>query len=487
MKRRAGLLVHPTSLPGPYGIGDIGPSARELLGWMDAAELRIWQVLPVTPLDAFGSPYASASSFAWEPLLLSIDDLVEDEWLLTRERPFAPGRPSRINWPWVRSEKAKALGLAAERVVGGGVDLDGFAAEHPEVAEYALYHALEREQQQPWPSWPERLRLRDAAALSQAKGRLGAAISRNLALQWLLHKQWTRMRKEAAERGIEIWGDVPFFVGHRSADVWCSPGLWRLDEDGQPLAVSGVPPDAFTELGQLWGHPHYDEAAHKASDYDWWKRRFTRCLQAFDRVRIDHFRGFSEVWELEADAEDAVDGTWIAGPGRGLLGAMAEAFPSMPFLAEDLGVITEDVTALRSEFGLPGMAILQFAFGGDAAQPYLPHNHEPNTVVYTGTHDNDTTLGWYWGSEEHVRDHVRRYFACGDRDMPQAVIRAAWRSVSDTAILPLQDVLGLGSDGRLNTPGTAEGNWAWRAGLGAFSLALAGGLAAEVRLSGRAG
>ena len=485
MIRRAGLLVHPTSLPGPYGIGDVGPAVRELLAWMDAAELRIWQTLPITPLDPFGSPYASDSSFAWEPLLLSVDDLVEDEWLLARERPFAPSRANRIDWAWVRREKAKALALAAERVAAAE-NLDAFGEANPELREFALFRALQREQQGAWFDWPEPLRERDPSALEEARGRLGAAVSRHLALQWLLQVQWGRVREEARSRGIEIWGDVPFFVGHGSCDVWCAPELWRLDADRQPLAISGVPPDAFSTTGQLWGHPHYDEEAHREQGYAWWLSRFARCLEAFDRVRIDHFRGFAAVWELAAGAETAIDGTWVPGPGRPLLRAMKKRFPGMPFLAEDLGVITEEVANLREDYDLAGMTILQFAFGGDAAQPYLPHNHVRNRVVYTGTHDNDTTLGWYWGTSDHDRDHVRRYFACADRDLPHALTRAAWRSVADTAILPLQDVLGLGSDGRLNKPGTTEGNWAWRAGLGAFSLALARGVAEEVRISGRA-
>lgn len=485
MKRRAGLLVHPTSLPGPYGIGDIGPATRELLSWMDAAELRVWQVLPLTPIDPFGSPYASSSSFAWEPLLLSVDDLVEDGWLLARERPFARGRADRVDWSTVRTDKATALALAAERVVVD-VDLDAFAAVQPRLAEYALFRAIEREHQKAWFDWPEALRDRDAQALAKAEGRLSASVQRILALQWLLTEQWSRVRAEASSRGIEVWGDVPFFVGHGSCDVWMQPALWRLDDDCKPEVISGVPPDAFSETGQLWGHPHYDEEAHRGEDYAWWLARMGRCLDAFDRVRIDHFRGFHEVWEVAADAEDAVGGQWIAGPQAPLLGAMAEAFPTMPFLAEDLGVITDDVVALREAHDLPGMSILQFAFGGDGAHPYLPHNHVRNSVVYTGTHDNDTSLGWYWSLAEHERDHVRRYFACSDRDMPHVLCRAALRSVADTAIVPLQDILGQGTDGRMNRPGTTESNWAWRAGLGAFSLTLASGFADEVRLSGRA-
>ncbi len=485
LPRRGGLLVHPTSLPGPYGIGDIGPATRELLGWMDAAELRVWQVLPLTPVDPFGSPYASASAFAWEPLLLSIDDLVEDEWLLARERPFATGRSNRVDWPAVRQHKTAALALAAGRVAAQ-VDLEAFAEAHPQIATYALYRALEREHQAGWAAWPAPLRNRDPEAVEQAQSRLGAAVSRSLALQWLFVQQWTRVREEAASRGIEVWGDVPFFVGYDSAEVWAEPSLWRLDDDLAPKVVSGVPPDRFSDTGQRWGHPLYAESVHKRRKHAWWLDRLARALDAYDRVRIDHFRGLHEVWEIPAEAEDATSGAWVAGPGRPLLKAMAKRFPTMPFVAENLGVITPEVEALRRDFGLPGMAILQFAFGGEADNPYLPHAHGRDTVVFTGTHDNDTTLGWFTSAPDGERDHLRRYLACGDRDMPWALTRAAWRSVADTAILPLQDVLGLGGDARLNLPGTTEGNWGWRAGLGAFSLSLARGVADEIRLSGRA-
>lgn len=484
MRRRAGVLLHPTSLPGPYGIGDIGPAAREWLAWMDSADLRVWQVLPLHPIDPWGSPYAADSSVALEPLLLSIDQLVDDGWLLARERPLAPGPANTVDWAWVRKEKQRALVRAADRVAASG-ELDR-AKEPPEIADYALYRALKENLEAPWVAWPEALKHRDDKALASIRDGLSTEIDRHRALQWLLRKQWSGLRTAARVRGIEIWGDIPFFVPHDSADVWSHPELWRLDETGQPLVVSGVPPDAFSDDGQLWGHPLYDEAAHLAAGHGWWITRMGRLLELVDRVRIDHFRGMESVWEVPADATTAKDGKWVPGPRQPLLKALAAAHGTDPFIAEDLGVITDEVRALLDEFDLPGMVILQFAFDGSPNHPYLPHKHRPNQVCYTGTHDNQTSLGWFLSRGDEERDRVRRYLAVPDKDMPWAMVRAAWRSPADTAIVPLQDLLALDDAARLNKPGTTERNWAWRTHAEAFSLALAARVAGEVRISGRA-
>lgn len=484
MKRRAGALLHPTSLPGPYGIGDIGAPAREWLAWMDSAELRIWQVLPIHPIDPWGSPYAADSAIALEPLLLSIDTLVDDGWLLGRERPYATGPAHVVDWAWVRREKRKALNRAADRVVESG-ELDRNPPSEA-IERYALYRAIKNEQQTAWTDWPEGLRTRDAAALDRERDRLAKAIDRERALQWLMHKQWSTLRTMAKVRGIEIWGDIPFFVPHDSVDVWWEPDLWRLEPDGTPSVVSGVPPDAFSEDGQLWGHPLYNEAAHRASDYAWWRSRMRNLLEHVDVIRIDHFRGVEAVWENPADAETAADGTWVPGPGRPLLEAITTEFGRDTFIAEDLGVITEEVEALRDGFDLPGMVILQFAFDGSTNHPYLPHQHRRNQVCYTGTHDNQTSLGWFLSRSHEEQDRVRRYLAVPDKDMPWAFLRAAWRSPCDTAIVPLQDVLGLDDSARLNQPGTTEANWAWRTHAEAFSLMLASRVAGEVQISGRA-
>ncbi|MEN0067717.1 MAG: 4-alpha-glucanotransferase [Myxococcota bacterium] len=484
MNRRAGLLLHPTSLPGPYGIGDIGPSAKELLAWMDSAELRIWQVLPLHPIDPWGSPYAADSSVALEPMMLSVDDLVEDGWLLAREKPLAPGPAHRVDWTWVRTEKQKALDRAADRVVASG-ELER-AEPSPALDSYALYKAIKDEQERGWSAWPAPLRDRDPAALDEARDRLALRIGRHRALQWLLARQWSELRMAAKVRGIEIWGDVPFFVPHDSVDVWEAPSLWRLDEDRVPSVVSGVPPDAFSEDGQLWGHPLYDEAAHANTEYAWWRRRMRELLKVVDRVRIDHFRGFEGVWENPADATTAAHGQWVPGPGKPLLEVLTGDFGRETFIAEDLGVITDDVRELLTAFDLPGMAILQFAFDGEPNHVYLPHRHQRNQVCYTGTHDNQTSLGWFLSRGQEEQDRIRRYLAASDRDMPWALMRAAWRSPADTAIVPLQDLLGLDDQARLNLPGTTQGNWSWRTHAAAFTLTLASRVADEVQISGRA-
>ncbi|MEQ1504270.1 MAG: 4-alpha-glucanotransferase [Myxococcota bacterium] len=496
MKRRAsGVLLHPTSLPGPYGIGDVGPGARGFLQWLDAAGQRIWQVLPLNPVDHAGCPYASPSAFASEPLLLSIDDLVDDRLLRSAEKPYAPDRAGRVDWAGVRARKGAALRLAADRL-RTEVDLRAWAQTQPELATWATYKALADELGAPWPVWPEALRDRAPDALAAAADRLAGPIERELALQWLFDRQWDRLRTEAKGRGIALWGDVPIFVGLACADPWSAPWRWRLDGDRRPVVVSGVPPDAFSVDGQLWGHPLYDEEAHRREGFTWWIARMRRVLTQVDRVRIDHFRGFEAVWEVAAHATDARGGRWIPGPGRPLLDALRAAFGDprtgeMPFVAEDLGVITDDVKALRDAYHLPGMVILQFAFNGDALDRgrhdhgYLPHNHRPHQVCYTGTHDNDTALGWYRGTDEGTRGHVREYLAASDDDQPWALVRAALRSVCDTVVVPIQDLLGKGSEARVNVPGRVDGNWSWRMDDEPLSLSLAGRVAHEVLLSGR--
>jgi 4-alpha-glucanotransferase len=488
--RRSGILLHPSSLPGRHGIGDLGPAARSFLDWMQSAGQHIWQVLPLNVVDFAGCPYASESAFAHEPLLLSLDDLVEDG-LLERVELQGPAG-DRVDWTWVRTHKVPLLVQAADRV-RSQVDLQKWGSLHPELETWALYRALSEELGTPWFQWPLPLRDRAPSELEAARHRLRAPIERSLALQWLFDRQWARLRQHAHARGIELWGDVPIFVGWICADVWARPHLWRLDADRRPTVVSGVPPDAFSAEGQLWGHPLYDEPAHQQDKFTWWKARLSRALDAVDRVRIDHFRGFQAVWEVHAGATTAMHGHWIPGPGAALLDALQATFPRMPFVAEDLGVITDEVRALRDRFELPGMAILQFAFGGPKADPathnhpYLPHAQRKNQVCYTGTHDNDTLVGWLRTADPWTREHARLYLGLGaDEEIPQAMLRAAWRSPCDHAIVPLQDLLGLGSEARMNTPGRTEENWSWRLG----SLELLGGdlaewLLEETTLSGR--
>ncbi len=487
--RRAGVLLHPTSLPGPYGVGDIGPASRELLGWLDAANQRIWQVLPVNPVDGNGCPYASASAFARDPLLLSPDDLVEDGWLLPDERPWA-GNHQHVHWPSVSQARRVALARAADRV-RARVDLSAFLKENLWLPEWALFRAISEKHGPCWTRWPEQLRWRDADALGEARDALDAAFEREVALQWLFSQQWGRLRAAAEQRGISLWGDVPIFVGLESCDVWANRDLFHLD-GAEASVVTGVPPDAFSPEGQRWGHPMYDVARHAETEHAWWRARAHEALALFDTVRIDHFRGFESSWEIRAEQQTAMEGRWVPGLGAPLLEALMadSAGREMPFVAEDLGIITPEVAALRDNFGLPGMAVLQFAFepspeNGEWGHPYLPHNHTKNQVVYTGTHDNDTTNGWFWSAPEVERDRVRRYLSCRDDEMPWKLVLSAWRSVADSAIVPIQDLLGFGSDCRMNTPGTIEGNWSWRMGRDALKLDLAAWAAEQSSVSGR--
>ena len=482
--RRAGILLHPSSLPGPYGIGDIGPSAREWLTWLEAAGQRVWQFLPLHPVDVHGSPYASPSAFAWNPLLISIDDLVTDGWLTHAERPLAHNSDRRVDFEQVRAVKRPALEIAAARIAET-VDLAAFSADNAWLEDWALYAVLSILHGPDWTTWPEPLRNRTSKALAAVAKEHHAALQIERGLQWAFTQQWTRLRTDAAAKGIALWGDLPFLVAHWSCDVWVNPGLFRLDAAGQPTVVSGVPPDVFSPTGQRWGHPLYLNEAHAAEDYAWWRERSAHLMAHVDAARLDHFRGIEGTWEIPAEDPDATGGQWIPGLGRGLLDALREELGSVPIIAEDLGIITPEVEALRDDFELPGMAILQFAFGGDASHAFLPHNHRPRQVVYTGTHDNDTVRGWYDSAAPEEADLARRYLSCGGSDIAWDLIRAGGRSVAETAIVPLQDVLSLGNDARMNLPGEESGNWGWRMSRGAMNLALARRLRAEASVTGR--
>jgi 4-alpha-glucanotransferase len=487
--RRAGVLLHPTSLPGPYGIGEIGPSARRFLAWLESAGQSIWQMLPLGPVDPdTGSPYASPSAFARNPLLLSMEDLVADGWLRDDERPFLYEDRSAVDFRWVARTRTPALRLAADRV-RGEVALAPFAAEHAWADTWALYAAIAESQGTLWTKWPDPLRHRDPHAIAAARDQHRVAYERHLALQWLFSAQWARLRAEAFSRGISLWGDVPFFVSGEGCDTWADRELFRLDAHDRPTAISGVPPDAFSATGQLWGHPLYDEAAHHAQGYRWWTERIGAALDLFDAIRLDHFRGVQAYWEVAPDAPDAMDGRWIPGPGQPMLDAVRATFGGLPLIAEDLGVITPDVEALRDENALPGMAILQFAFGGATGlagtNEYLPHHHRRRLVVYPGTHDNDTIAGWYAVADEVTRDHVRRYLLVDGHDIAHDLVRCAYRSVADTAVASMQDLLGLGGHARMNVPGQAAGNWAWRMGSEALTAERAAFWRAQVAVAGR--
>jgi len=469
--RVSGVLLHPTCLPSPYGIGDLGPGASQFVDWLAEMRQGLWQVLPLTPTSVGDSPYFSPSAFAGNPLLLSPDRLIEDGWL---NRDDLDGAPSfdedRVDYEAVGRFKANLLERAADRFDAQATAkqneaLASFAAAEADwLDDYALFMALKAENGgRPWTEWPQRLAQRDPAALDEARTRLSRAIRRHTLGQFFFYEQWRALKAHANGQGLEIVGDLPIFVAHDSADVWAHADLWRLDANGNPEVVAGVPPDYFSATGQLWGNPHYDWQRMAETRYAWWVKRIRTLLSLVDRIRIDHFRGFAAFWEVPAGEPTAVNGRWVPGPARAFFQALADQLGPLPIIAEDLGVITPDVVELREAFALPGMKILQFAFDTSEENNYFPHLFERNAVVYTGTHDNDTTLGWYQKAKPADRALMAEYIGKAQIDEPHwDLIRLAHASVANTSVIPLQDLLGLGSEARMNTPGTSGGNWAWR-------------------------
>jgi 4-alpha-glucanotransferase len=482
--RASGILLHPTSLPGRFGIGDLGAGALEFVDALSAAGQRVWQVLPLGPTGYGDSPYQCFSAFAGNPLLISLDDLIE-QGLLTASavsdgQSFIPGD---VDFPAVLAHRQALWPHALERFdrtapAAARDRFDRFCRTNATtwLDDFALFMAVKAAHGQvAWTQWEPDIAARDPVALARWSERCEREIRTHKLTQFLFFEQWARVRDACHARSIVILGDLPIFVAHDSADVWARRELFRLDADGQPIVVAGVPPDYFSATGQLWGNPHYRWDVLERTGYAWWIDRFQSLLALVDRVRIDHFRGFEAAWEIPARAMTAIRGEWVKGPGAALFDAVRSALglDQLPFVAENLGVITPGVEALRERLGLPGMAILQFAFGTDPQAPdFKPHNFPRNRVVYTGTHDNDTTLGWWTGDVGHStrstteiedeRDHARRYLGTDGREINWDFIRAVLASVADTAIVPAQDLLGLGSEARMNRPATIGRNWRWR-------------------------
>lgn len=467
--RSAGLLLHPTSLPGPYGIGDLGPPAY---GWIDTlaqAKQRWWQILPLGPTGYGDSPYQAFSAFAGNPFLVSPQYLREDGLLDGGDLDGVQFPAQRVDFGPVIEFKNRLLARAWQNFGTGRAPklrslFDSFVREHGGwLEDYALFMALkDANGGRSWQEWPTEARRRDPAFLRQARTEHADTVGLHQFRQFLFFRQWQAVRDYAARRNIRIIGDIPIFVSPDSADVWANPGLFLLDADRRPTVVAGVPPDYFSDKGQMWGNPLYNWEAMRETRFGWWVKRFRALMGQFDLVRLDHFRGFEAYWEVPAGRPDAIVGRWVKAPGKELLTTLRDELGQLPILAEDLGVITKEVAALRNDFGLPGMRVLQFAFPDTASNPFLPHNYEQNTVVYTGTHDNDTTRGWYSAATDHEKDHLRRYLARDGSDVAWDLIRTAWSSVADYAIAPLQDVLNLGTEARMNFPGRPEGNWCWR-------------------------
>jgi 4-alpha-glucanotransferase len=470
MNRSSGVLLHPTCLPSAYGIGDLGPTAHAYLDWLAAAGVRWWQVLPLHPAGPGHSPYSATSTFAGNPLLLSPAVLLDGGLLI--ENDLADRPMFSAEWvdfeaviPFKRTLLQRAHRRHQERPDRLGAELAEFRDRNRKwLEDYSLFAALKTAHDgAPWYEWPRALAWHDPDALAAWHSDHRTEIEFEVFSQLLFHKQWTALKEHAADVGIGILGDVPIFVAHDSADVWAHPELFLMDDNRHPTAVAGVPPDYFSPTGQLWGNPLYDWQRMAEDGYAWWIDRLRHTLAAVDLVRLDHFRGFAAYWEVPALADVATNGRWVQGPGRAFFDVVAEALGELPFVAEDLGEITDDVVALRDSLGLPGMAVLHFGFSREPRSSFIPYAHIRNQAVYTGTHDNNTTLGWFTGNlNDDERDFVRSYTGTDGSEIDWDLIRLAMASVADLAVVPHQDLAGLGADCRMNTPAVADGNWTFR-------------------------
>ncbi len=468
-QRLAGILLHPTSLPSLGGIGDLGPEAYAFADFLESSGMGLWQVLPLSPPGMGNSPYSAISAFAGNPLLISLERLVERGWLAKEEPMNPPAARSPIHFEEVKAYKLPLLRRAAQNFLDrGNGDLDRFTAfKHAHawwLEDFVLFDVMRQVHAgATWSSWPKELARREAEGLHKFGLNYQRELEVGRAIQFAFFEQWRSLRQYCSQRDIRIMGDVAIFVNYDSADVWRNPNLFMLDENLQPSVVAGVPPDAFSITGQRWGNPLYRWEACKAQGYDWWIQRMKGTLEMCDVVRLDHFRGFESYWEIPANEPTAVNGKWVPGPRDDLFRSLRANLGDLPFVAEDLGLITDEVNALRERLAMPGMKVLQFGFGDPGAHIYLPQNFEHNCVVYTGTHDNDTTRGWWEtsaGNEE--KRHAANYFGNASDGIHWAFIRAAFSSVARLAIVPLQDVLGLGSEARMNTPSLSDGNWGWQ-------------------------
>jgi 4-alpha-glucanotransferase len=493
MPRSCGSLLHPTSLPGPHGIGDLGDEAYRFVDMLAAAKQGLWQVLPLGPTSYGDSPYQCLSTFAGNPLLISPDRLVVDGLLTSDDLDGTPAFPAdQVEYGAVIAHKRALLAKAVGRFAAGAnpalaAGFDTFLREQGAwLDDFALFMALkDAHGGATWNAWRPEIALRRPAALERCRRELAEAITREKIVQFLFFHQWLALRRYANEHGIRLIGDMPIFVAADSTDVWSHQDLFFLDEHGKPSVVAGVPPDLFSATGQLWGNPLYRWERMARQGYAWWIERISNLLALVDVIRIDHFIGFTRYWEVKTGEVTAENGRWVPVPGAALLLAVEKALGRLPMVAEDLGLVTPEVDELRERFELPGMKVLQFAFGDDASSPHLPHNYSPNCVVYTGTHDNDTTVGWFTAAAPRERSFAQRYLARSGEDIAYDLIRLGMSSVADTVIVPLQDVLALGSEARMNVPGRPSGNWTWRFRRDMFTDAHVHRLGDMVELYGR--
>ncbi len=489
MPRTAGILCHVTSLPGRLGIGDLGKSAYEFADWLVESKQGLWQVLPLGPPGYGESPYQTFSAFAGNPLLVGLDRLADEGWLAPEDLDGAPAfAEQRVDFEQVTPFREQLLAQAFERFCQSASPAQNAEFEtfrHDQsiwLEDYALFAALKKAHAgEAWTNWSPPFVTRTSPVIKAPHAALARAIEFEAFVQFQFHRQWRDLKAYCNARGIRLMGDAPIFVAHDSADVWAHQELFLLREGGHPIGVAGVPPDYFSETGQLWGNPLYRWDVMRQDGFAWWLSRIQYALQQFDLIRLDHFRGFEAYWEVPAGAPTAAGGRWVPGPGQAFFQAIQAKLGEVPLVAEDLGVITPAVDALRDGFGYPGMRILQFAFGDDPQAPtFQPHNFPHNCVVYTGTHDNDSTVGWFHsqagkGSTRTAqqvaaeREKTLRYLGTDGSEIQWDMIRLALASVADTAIVPMQDVLGLGNESRMNLPGTASGNWRWRFSAGALN------------------
>ncbi len=479
-ERSSGVLLHPTSLPGPYGIGDLGPQAFQWVDFLAMSGCSLWQVLPLGPTGYGDSPYQCFSAFAGNPYLISPEELLLEKLLYPDDLADLPKFPvNKVDFGWVIPWKLSILDKAFSRYTPQSypvlqAELEVFRAEHAYwLEDFALFMALkDAHGGAPWVTWEAELRQRQPNVLEEWRRKCAHDIDRQIFRQFLFFKQWKKLRNYIQSKGIQIIGDIPIFVAHDSSDVWAHPELFHLDEQGQPTFVAGVPPDYFSPTGQLWGNPLYRWDIHKDTGFAWWIERMRAVLELVDIIRLDHFRGFAGYWRVRGKAKTAENGRWVRAPGKAFLSTIKAALGVLPIIAEDLGVITPDVTALRDAFDLPGMKVIQFAFGSSSEDTFLPHNYVKNCVVYTGTHDNDTTRGWYERMGENERHFYRRYMDRDDKQVAWDLIRLVWMSVGVFALAPMQDFLNLGNQARMNYPGNPSGNWSWRMQAGAASETL---------------
>ena len=489
--------MHVTSLPSHGGVGDFGPAARAFVDFLAAAKQRMWQVLPLSPTGYGSSPYSALSAFAGNPVLISLELLAEHNWISWDRLDGLPEADGPVDFGVAWDRKIPLIEEAAGNFLDRANDdqrhrFQRFCEENSSwLNDYAMYTVLRRTYNfVSWHEWPQEFARRQGDALARFMNERGRELAVEQVIQFFFNEQWCSLRSYCAERDIKIMGDVAIFVSYDSADVWTNPEVFELDENLLPIRVSGVPPDYFSVNGQRWGNPLYRWDRMKEGGFAWWVVRVRRSLTLYDVIRLDHFRGFEAFWSIPADEPTAINGQWVKAPGHFLFQRLRDVFGELPFIAEDLGVITKEVDELREHFGMPGMRILQFGFGDRGSHIYLPHKFVPNTVAYTGTHDNNTTLGW-WRDDcsPAERENVQAYLQTveHDGDIVWAMIRAAARSVANVCIFPLQDILHLGSEARMNRPSAPDGNWTWRYQPGALHPDFAAKLAKLMEMTDRDG